>query len=212
MNKWFKYKIKYILYRIGLLDVSIKILHRGSRIGIFGMTYYVNILKDFASYLFNNILTYLPIYLFRLFYLRYILKMRIGKNSFIHMGCRFNGNIIIGNNSVIGRSCILMGDILIKDNVSVTAETYIFTSSHYANSSTFECFYKKVVIDDYAWIGARAMILPGVHIGKGAILGAASTATKNIPNFSIYAGVPAKKIGVRKEKLEYILNYFPYFQ
>ena len=70
----------------------------------------------------------------------------------------------------------------------------------------------KVVIEDYAWIGARAMILPGVTIGKGAVLGASAVATKNVPEYSIFAGIPAKQIGIRSRELRYQLNYSPYFQ
>ena len=79
-------------------------------------------------------------------------------------------------------------------------------------SYSLDEFYKPVVIEDYAWIGARAMILPGVKIGKGAILGAASTATKDIPDFHVFAGTPAKKIGERNVNLTYRLKYFPFFQ
>ena len=128
------------------------------------------------------------------------------------MGSKFFGNISIGNNSVIGRSCVLLGEIIIKNNVSITAEAYIFTSSHLVNSPSFECFYKTVEIEDYAWLGARAMVLPGVKIGKGAVLAAASTATKDIPAYSIYAGTPAKEIGKRSEAIDYTLLYSPYFE
>jgi maltose O-acetyltransferase len=124
----------------------------------------------------------------------------------------FYENIKIGDNSVIGRNCHLLGNITIKNNVSITADTYIFSSSHYKDSPIFEAYTRPVIIEDYAWIGARAMILPGLIIGKGAILGAASTATKNIPDYEVHTGAPAKKVAVRSEKLSYNLNYFPYFQ
>ncbi len=83
--------------------------------------------------------------------------------------------------------------------------------THIADSPTFESVAKEVIIEDYVWIGARAMILPGVKIETGAILGAASTASKNISMYSIFAGAPAKEIGKRSENLTYFLNYFPYF-
>jgi maltose O-acetyltransferase len=140
------------------------------------------------------------------------LKIKIGKKSFIHMGARFEGKIIIGSNSVIGRNCVLIGSIIIKNNVSITAESYIFTSSHIVNDQYFNCFYTTVIIKDYAWIGARAIIQPGVIIGEGSILGSGSIATKNIPDFEIFAGVPAKYIGTRSKVLTYTLNYSPFFQ
>lgn len=172
--------------------------------------------EGFRYYLFNNCLTYFPNYRLRRFYLRHILGISIGKGSFIHMGCFLGGNnIIIGNNTVIGRNCYLGGSggrLTIKNNVSITALTYIFCSSHLKDNPLFKTFYGDVTIEDRAWIGARAMILPGVHIGKGSVLGAQSTATKNIPDFTVYAGTPAKKIGVRKRNLSYTLRYHPPFQ
>jgi maltose O-acetyltransferase len=167
-------------------------------------------------YLYNHWLTYFPSYRIRNWYLRHILGISIGKDSFIHIGCFFEGNTtFIGNNTVIGRNCYLgsSGAVLtIKNNISITAQTYIFCSSHLVNSPIFEAYAKDVIIEDYVWIGARAMILPGVRIGTGSVLGAASTVTKDIPDYSIYAGTPAKKIGERTKELSYTLRYFPCFQ
>lgn len=85
-------------------------------------------------------------------------------------------------------------------------------STHLPNSPTFECVYKDVTIEDFAGIGARTMILPGIRIGKGSVLGAASTVTKDVPDYSIYAGFPAKEIGQRTRDLNYSLQYCPCFQ
>jgi len=128
------------------------------------------------------------------------------------MGARLEGKILIGNNTVVGRNCILMGSIIIKNNVSITAETYIFTTSHIVDDPYFSCFYTSVIINDHAWIGARAIIQPGVEIGEGAIVGSGAVVTKNIPDFEIFAGVPAKRIGTRSKELKYTLNYSPFFQ
>ncbi len=83
--------------------------------------------------------------------------------------------------------------------------------SHDAQSPGFNGFSKDVMIEDFVWIGARAMILPGVTISAGSVLGAMSLANKNIPPYSIAAGNPAKVIGERNDKLNYQLSYFPYF-
>ncbi|MFZ4724793.1 MAG: acyltransferase [Paludibacter sp.] len=57
-----------------------------------------------------------------------------------------------------------------------------------------------VIIDDYAWIGGNSIILKGVHIGKGSVVGAGSVVTKDVPDFEIHAGNPARFI----KKIEYI--------
>lgn len=171
------------------------------------------IFQAFILYIYNYWITFFPVYWVRKLYLKHILRIKVGKQSFVHMGCVFYPNAItIGNNSVVGRECHLLGEITIKDNVSITAQTYIFTASHYKNSASFDVYNIPVVIEDFAWIGARAMILPGVRIGRGAILGAASTATKNIPDFAICVGAPARQIGSRDRTLDYKLVYFPFFQ
>lgn len=167
-------------------------------------------------YLFNYWVTNFPSNGLRIFYLRHVLGIRIGKECFVHMGCYFEGsNTVVGNNTVIGRSCYLGGSggkLTIKNNVSITAQTYIICSTHLKDSPIFEGAYGDVTVENRAWIGARAMILPGVRIGKGSVLGAASTATKNVPDHFVYAGTPAREIGRRKKNLSYKLKYFPYFQ
>jgi len=197
---------KKLLLKLRLFSIVIFFLHT------FSFQNIKSILKAFALYLYNNILTFSPIHFVRLFYLRHILRIKIGKKSFIHMGARLEGKILIGNNTVVGRNCILMGSIIIKNNVSITAETYIFTTSHIVDDPYFSCFYTSVIINDHAWIGARAIIQPGVEIGEGAIVGSGAVVTKNIPDFEIFAGVPAKRIGTRSKELKYTLNYSPFFQ
>jgi acetyltransferase-like isoleucine patch superfamily enzyme len=60
-----------------------------------------------------------------------------------------------------------------------------------------------VLIEDYVFIGTRAMILPGVILGKGCAVAAGAIVTKSVVPFTIVAGVPAKPIGHRVENLEY---------
>ena len=163
-------------------------------------------------YFYNGWLNRFPIHFVRVAYLRKALGLKLGDFCFIHMGARFNGNIEIGDHTVIGRNCVFIGEISIGNNVSITAETYIFTTSHILDSPTFSCFDKKVVLEDHSWVGARAMIQPGVTMGKGSVLGSNSTATKSIPAYTVFAGTPAKEIGKRKEGMNYDLQYSPYFE
>lgn len=205
-----KRKLRNIIKFLGLLSAVDWLIETFSLSNITDFTWALK------YYFYNYGFTNFPNYRLRMFYLKRILGVKIGKKTFIHMGCFFEGsNITIGNNSVIGRNCFLgasRGKLTIKNNVSITAQTYIFCSTHLKDSPTFECVGNNVTIEDYAWIGARGMILPGVRIGEGAILGAASTATKDIPDFNIWAGTPAKKIGIRSKNLKYTLNYFPPLQ
>ena len=131
------------------------------------------------------------------------------------MGCFFAGsNIVIGSNNVIARKCYLdgrIGLIEIKNNVSIAPETIILSMSHLVNSPTFESKIGSVFIDDYVWIGVRAILMPGITAGKGSVIGAGSIVTKNVEPFDIVAGNPAKKIGERTRNLQYTLEYFPYF-
>ena len=195
----------------------ISIVHRRDRLSFTLIRKHVSetrtrFCRHFTSYLFNGILTHFPNYFVRKLYLTKVMGVGIGNQTFVHMGCFFNSDVTIGSNSVIGRECHLLGPIRVGNNVSITAQTYVFATSHLKDSPTFEAYAQPVTIEDYAWIGARAMILPGVTIGRGAILGASSTATKNIPNFAVFAGTPAREVGMRSTVLDYELDYSPHFQ
>lgn len=172
-------------------------------------------LRAFTYYFYNNFLTHLPVYGMRTTYLRKILKIQIGEKTAVHMGCFFSGNHIrIGNNTVIARDCYFDGRaglIDIKDNVSIAPEAYILTMSHEVNSPTFDTVVKSVTLEDYVWVGARVMILPGVHAGEGCVLAAASVVTRSVAPYTVVAGSPAKKIGERAKGLDYKLSYFPFF-
>ena len=92
----------------------------------------------------------------------------------------------------------------IGNNVMCGPEVITYTNSHKFDSVTIpmcEQGYttsKKIRIGNDVWIGARVIILPGITIGDGSIIGAGSVVTKNVPNYSIVAGNPAKIIRYRK--------------
>jgi len=131
------------------------------------------------------------------------------------MGCFFSGTqVVIGSNSVINRNCYIDGrglGVRIGNNVSISPEAYILALDHLAQSQEFKTVTKETIIDDYVWVGVRAIILKGVHIKYGSIIGAGSVITKNTEQFDIVAGVPARKVGTRSSELTYTLSYFPLF-
>ena len=167
-----------------------------------------------AYYLYNNAVTNIPLYSVRHFYLRTLLGIHIGKKSAVHMGCFFTGRTTtIGDYTTVNSNCYLDGrvGITIGNRVSISPETYIVSLSHDTQHRNFPIVGKEVVIKDYVWIGARAMILPGVTLNEGAVVGAGSVVTKDVPAYTIVAGVPAIKIGERTRDLDYKVSYFPYF-
>lgn len=143
--------------------------------------------------------------------------IKIGKNSFLHMGTRFYfpKNIKIGSGTIIGDRCFLDGraKLTIGDNVDIASQVLIYNSQHDINSEGFDPIEEAVEIGDYVFIGPRAIILPGVKIGEGAIVAAGAVVTKDVASFEIVGGVPAVKIGERKNKdLHYKLGRARLFQ
>jgi len=143
--------------------------------------------------------------------------VKIGKDSFIHMGARFYlpSGISIGDGSVIGDHCFLDGRASLKigDNVDVASDVMIYNSEHDINSEGFDPVEEPVEIEDFVFIGPRAIILPGVKIGKGAVIGAGAVVTKDVAPFKVVGGIPAKEIGERKNKnLNYKLGRVRLFQ
>jgi len=153
------------------------------------------------AYHYNFLLTFIPSRTLRNFYLKGWLG-QFGSKSGIQMGCRFlNGRkVFLGERNVINFGCLLDGrkfSIRTGSNVSIGPEATILTLGHDPRSATFEDLGGDVVIEDRVWIGYRAIVLPGVTIGKGAVVGAGAVVTKNVEPYTIVAGNPARKIGER---------------
>ena len=123
----------------------------------------------------------------------------------IEHGAKFgNGaEIIIGDFSGIGADCQVPNSIKIGRYVMMGPDVLILGRNHeFADIQKPMMFQgdrisPPVVIEDDVWIGARAIIMPGVHIGKGSIVGAGAVVTKNIDPYQICAGNPARVIRSR---------------
>lgn len=156
----------------------------------------------------------IPSHLFRKFCYR-LAGMRIGSKSTIHMGARiyYPNGIEIGEGTLIGEKATLdgrrqlknsHGGLKIGDHVDIASEVMIWTSQHDIHSENMATIEEEVEIGDYVFIGPRSIIMPGVKIGRGAIVAGGSVVTKDVETMKIVAGVPAKEIGERKNKN---LNY-----
>lgn len=130
--------------------------------------------------------------------------IKIGKGSTIHMGAvfYFPEKIVIGEDSIIGENAVLDGrdKLKIGNHVDIASEVMIYNSEHDVNDENFKAITAPVEVEDYVFIGPRAIILPGVKIRRGAVVGAGAVVTKDVSEFKIVGGVPAKEIGERKLK------------
>lgn len=105
--------------------------------------------------------------------------------------------IFLGNNVHVNTGVFLgdAGKIILGDNVLIGPYTQIYTTNHQIHikeRGTIQA--KDVIIDDNVWIGGNVIILPGVHIGYGAVIGAGSIVTKDIPPMTISVGSPTRVI------------------
>lgn len=168
------------------------------------------------AYLYNEWIGRVPSRFVRRTYLRLYLAA-LPKSTGIQLNCRFlNGRKIhFGENNVINFGCVFDGRkfaIKTGKNVSIGPEATILTLGHDPKSLSFEDKGGDVLIGDYVWIAYRAIILPGVKIGDGAVIAAGSVVASDVEPWSIYAGVPARKIGERPRDLNYVLNFHPFLQ
>jgi len=143
--------------------------------------------------------------------------MKIGKNSTIHMWANFfePKNIRIGEDTKIGDHAFLDGraPLIIGNHTDIASYVMIYNSEHDLEDPYFKAILEPVEIGDYVFIGPRAIVLPGVKIGKGAVVAAGAVVTKDVQDFVIVGGVPAKPIGERKnKKLNYRLGRARLFQ
>ncbi len=130
--------------------------------------------------------------------------MKIGKGSSVHRGLTVYdpSGITIGEDTVIGEKSTLdgRGSLRIGNHVALASEVMIYNSQHDVHDAEFKAETKPVIIEDYVFIGPRAIVLPGVTIGKGAVVAAGAVVTKNVEPLSIVGGVPAREIGKRNVK------------
>jgi maltose O-acetyltransferase len=140
----------------------------------------------------------------RAFILRKILGSNCGQNLLIQGQVLLGkvDDISIGDNTQISERSRLR-NVSIGRDVLIAPEVYILHSGHAYESTIIpiinqgETFYPKTVIEDDVWIGARSIILPGRRVGRGAIVAAGSVVTKDVPEYAIVGGNPAKLIKMR---------------
>ena len=151
------------------------------------------------------------------YYRKYSSMAGMGINTYICDDAKLCalGNISIGDHVWIGHRCYLegMGGITIGTGTIVGNGTEIISANHnFRGEDMQEVPYdkrfitKKVTIGENVWFGMRALVLPGVTIGEGAIVGAGSVVTKDVPPLAIVGGNPAKVLKYREADQYYRLK------
>ena len=118
-------------------------------------------------------------------------KVSLGSRSGIGINARINGRCVIGNDVMMGTDCVIITRSHRHDRTDIPMMDQGFEEE------------RPVFVGNDVWLGDRVIILPGVHIGDGCIIGAGSVVTRDIPPYSVAAGIPAKVIKDRKNAEEY---------
>jgi maltose O-acetyltransferase len=171
-------------------------------------------LEDFGLYLLA-ITGYAPSHSYRKFVYR-LFGLKIPASSSLHWRARFfhPEKIQVGEFSTIGNDAFLDGreGLIIGNCVNISGEVRIFTREHDIDDPYFSEKGGRVLIDDYAYLGTRVTILPGCRIGYGAVVASGAVVTGDVPEFTVYGGVPARYIRNRSHNLHYKLGYAKRFQ
>lgn len=138
------------------------------------------------------------------------LGAQIDKNVVFHFKTEIRAahNLKIGKGTIIGDNALLdaRSKLTIGKNVNLSSNVSIYTLQHNYRSEYFGCEFDKdlsVTIDDRVWLGSNIIVLPGVHIGEGAVCCAGCVVTKDVEPYTVVAGIPAKKIAIRPSNISY---------
>lgn len=139
-------------------------------------------------------------YWWRNFWLR-VFGAKIGKGVHVYPKVRIwqPWTLEMGDYSCLANcvDCYTADRVQIGRNVVVSQDAFICTASHDISSSTFELITKPIVLTNDSWVGARAIIMPGVTLGEGAVAAAGSVVTKNVEPWTVVGGNPARIIKKR---------------
>ncbi len=172
---------------------------------------YIHSWLNSREWLFIVILKHIPSRNLRLALLRHK-GANIDKevSMFASIEIRNPRGLTIGKGCSIGPKVLLDArkGLTIGKSVVIAYDAIIWTLHHDMNAVDFHTTGAHTIIEDYVWICSRAILTPGVHIGKGAVIASGAVVTHDIPPYEVWGGVPAKKIGERSKELEYNA-YFP---
>ncbi len=140
------------------------------------------------------------------------LGVKMGKNVTIHFRTevRCPERLTLGDGTIIGDNAILDArrGLTMGRNVNLSSNVSIYTLQHDHRDPNFDRPPEdkvkfSVEIDDRVWLGSNVIVLPGVHIGEGAVCCAGCVVTKDVEPYSVVAGIPTKRVSERPRNLTY---------
>lgn len=154
--------------------------------------YFINIIFFKSSlFPFNS----LKLFLLRLF------GCSLGKGVVIkpNVNIKYPWKLSLGNYVWIGEKVWIdnLDNVTMGNHVCISQGAVLICGSHDYKKPSFDLITKEIILNDGVWVGAKSIILPGVVAESHAILSAGSVMTKNLENYTIYRGNPAKKVGLR---------------
>lgn len=156
----------------------------------------------------NSVHRWLPFGLRPLLYR--VCGYQVARSATLQGGVRFFhvGRLTVGEGSLVNRGVYLdnRGGISIGAQVSIAHDSRIYTMGHDVHDDGFATKAQPVRIDDHAVLFAGAMIMPGVHLGRGAVVMAGAVVTQDVPERRIVGGNPARDLGERRGALDYRLG------
>ena len=169
---------------------------------------------DLRLYILTNV-GYMPSHRIRRFiYVRFGVKL--SPTAALHWRARFfcPEGVTIGDYTNVGNDAFLDGrqSLTIGSCVNIAGEVRIYTLEHDIDDPMFGAVGGPVVIEDYAYLGTRVTVLPGVRIGYGAVVASGAVVTKDVAPYMLVGGVPAKPIRERSRGLRYKLGVARRFQ
>jgi acetyltransferase-like isoleucine patch superfamily enzyme len=149
----------------------------------------------------------------RIFSLPELIRRNYKRSSLVRRGARISETAEIGNVSIngplrrlqvgdftfIGRvSMALHAEVTLGNNVCINDGVQILSGSHDVSDPMWSQVATAIVVEDYCWIGTNAILLPGVHVGRGAVVGAGAVVSKSVAPYTIVVGNPAKALNKRR--------------
>lgn len=123
---------------------------------------------------------------------------QVSGTPFVHQSVKIENprNLKLEDGACIGANAVLysLDRISIGENSIVAQESYLCAGTHEFESGNFDLITKPIFVDENVFVGARAFILPGITLGKGAIIGACSVVTKDVKSGERVAGNPARNL------------------